>query len=212
MPNWDSKVYDLMRQLECIKCGARHSLIPFACSHSTYAGSTTRGRTTTTYYNVHSVAVPVCHQCNKKFKSWRSIRKLFVALIGIGSLALVGGLTLLFINSFAGSTFIQFQRLGVFLGIILLSIGIPLYILNKKKDANPKNHMKMGSDLVPFIKLSNSSWVKYENWARKIITQQYMLVRDPLLEIGKGTNFCPNCGFNNVLKAKFCTECGFTIK
>lgn len=213
MPTWNSKVYDLMRQLKCIKCGMRQSLMPFACSHSKYAGSKTRRRTTTTYYNVHSVAVPVCEQCNKEFKAWDSTKSLFIVLIVIGFIALWLGLVFLILNSTLGSNeSMDLQIFGVSLGAILLAISIPLYFLHKKKDTNPNNYMKMGPDLVPFIKLSNSSWVKYENWARKIINQQYMLVRDSELEIGKNIHICPNCGLKNVVKAKICTDCGFKIK
>ena len=212
MPTWDSKVYELMQQLECIKCGSRENLIPFACSYSKVTGSKRRGRTTTTYYNVHSVAVPVCYQCNKEFKEWGSTRTLIICLMAIGFIAFWLGITFFIVNSaLGGNEPMDLQIFGIVIGVILLAIGIPLYLLHKKKDTNLNNYMKMGADLVPFIKFSNS-WVKYENWARKIINQQYMPVRDPEFEVGKNLHFCQNCGLKNPVKAKFCTDCGFKIQ
>ena len=213
MPNWDSKVYDLMRQLECVKCGSRQSLIPFACSYSKKTGTTRRGNTTTTHYNVHSVAVPVCNPCNTEFKGWTSTRSLIICLMAIGFIALWIGGIFLFLNSSLGSSESKdLQILGIISGVILLAIGIPLYYRHNKKNTNPNNFMKMGSDLVPLIRRSNSSWIKYESWARKVINQQYMVIQEPVLDIGKNFHLCPNCGLKNVERAKFCTDCGFKMK
>ncbi|MHA1534888.1 MAG: hypothetical protein ACTSP8_09200 [Promethearchaeota archaeon] len=176
MPIWDSKVKTSMEHLECIKCSTPHNLVPYSLSHSKLISSTTTRRTRTSTYNVHSIPVPICLQCQNQFDVWGKTKTLFTLLGIVGFFFFWLGGAFLILNMTLGSNEpMTLQILGVSIGIILFAIDIPLFILHKKKDSNPRKYMMMGPDLVPYIKPQNQlHWVKYEDWIRSLTTEQIM--------------------------------------
>lgn len=191
MPIWDSKIKNLMDQLECIKCGTQHNLAPYSLSHSKLISSTTRGRTRTSTYNVHSIPVPICLQCQHEFGAWGTTKRVFTLLSIVGFFPLWLGLAFLILNIALGSNEpMILQIFGIIIGIIILAINIPLYFLHKKKDSNPRKYMMMGPDLMPYLKPKNQLyWVKYKDWVSSLNNEQIMPTAILKPEAGKQRDY-----------------------
>ena len=176
MLNRDANVNNLIKSLECLKCGTRENLLPYKLSYSQYISSRRVSKRTTEYtYKVHSIPVPVCFHCQKQFKKWNT-GKLLITLLGIAGFFPFWPSLIFFFISLGpmGGEPSFLQVLGIILGIVIMAVAITLYYRHKKKDSNPSNYMLMGPDLIPYVKPKNQSWVKYEHWLRSFSTGQIL--------------------------------------
>lgn len=176
MLNQDANVNNLIKSLECLKCGTRENLLPYKLSYSQYISSRRVSRRTTELtYKVHSIPVPVCFHCQKQFRKWAWGKTLFILLGIAGFFPFWPSLIFFFISlGPMGSEPSFLQVLGIIIGIVIMTVAITLYYRHKKKDSNPSNYMLMGPDLIPYIKPKNQGWVKYEDWVRFFSTGQIL--------------------------------------
>jgi hypothetical protein len=97
---------DIIRNLECLKCGTREILLPYNLSYSKVVNTRRiNKRTTQVTYNVHSIPVPICIQCQEEFKKWDRGKKLLILLGVAGFFLFWLGLWFFIINRAMGAPF-----------------------------------------------------------------------------------------------------------
>lgn len=160
-----------IKNLKCVKCETTENLVPY--DHN-YTRSVSYGKRSTTY-KIQTTILPLCRNCQYKFKQWYQYRNKTQAPNICASLFCIISFSLILFSIWAkwDASYLIF---GIVLGIIALPfIGLSINIITKAKqmEFDPRKYIKNKSRGRVYIKTQSSDkWILYQEWIYLVLAER----------------------------------------
>lgn len=218
--------------LRCVRCESNEELQYYVMSKSVKKKEV-GAPFTRVYTSKPSFKFPICDNCADKFRKWKIIRFIFVAVVILWIVLSIILLEPLSISVSLDTIITRVIYVFIMLGTIIIS-----YAILSKHSNNPNNWMLISGyfDLSKNYRYqgkvhphNSKEWIIYEKWvdpsrwSEKIKKrEEHTYIKEapgiskqvPVQEEPTNSNkmVCPHCGVLQDQGTKFCTKCGQKIE